>query len=92
MYWARGQTVRLGTRQEWVGSLLRVSRASLDGAREFAKRRLRLAGRLLGVAERFTRRRFAEGIGKLARNTSGDRRRKTGDSLLEIPKVAGMRE
>ncbi|RWW45451.1 hypothetical protein BHE74_00048702, partial [Ensete ventricosum] len=52
MHWAEVQTVRLGTRQECVKSLLRVSGACLDRAREFARRRLRLAGRLSGVAER----------------------------------------
>ncbi|RWW71270.1 hypothetical protein BHE74_00020992 [Ensete ventricosum] len=37
---------------EGIGSLLRVSGACQDGAREFAKRKLRLTGRLSGVAEK----------------------------------------
>ncbi|RZS21766.1 hypothetical protein BHM03_00054448, partial [Ensete ventricosum] len=113
MHWAEVQTVRLGTRQECVKSLLRVSGACLDRAREFARRRLRLAGRLSGVAERLAgswgglddvvgahrkfARRFTEGIGKLARNTSGDRRRKTvrltvGDSEEEEEGAAAGRK
>ncbi|RWV85563.1 hypothetical protein GW17_00052637 [Ensete ventricosum] len=82
--------MRLGTRQECVGSSLRVSGAYQDGTREFAERTPRLAGRLLGVAEKLARSwndlvidvlaimiDFAKGIGKIARNTPGDRRRKT---------------
>ncbi|RWW61413.1 hypothetical protein BHE74_00031527 [Ensete ventricosum] len=42
----------LGTHLELVGSLPRVSGACQDGAREFAGRRPRLAGRLSGVAEK----------------------------------------
>ncbi|RRT60315.1 hypothetical protein B296_00026159 [Ensete ventricosum] len=94
-----------GVRQE----LTRVSRVYQDGAREFTRRRSRLARRLSGVAEKLTgsltmtramklqpddgpgsslsigpgfgrcsrissefARRFAEGIGKLDRNTQGD--------------------
>ncbi|RWW61420.1 hypothetical protein BHE74_00031501 [Ensete ventricosum] len=44
--------MRLGTRQEYVGSTPRVSRVCYDGAREFARRKSRLAGRLSGVAEK----------------------------------------
>ncbi|RWV94067.1 hypothetical protein GW17_00043432 [Ensete ventricosum] len=44
--------MRLGTRQECVGSTPRVSRVCYDGAREFARRKSRLAGRLSGVAEK----------------------------------------
>ncbi|RZR89974.1 hypothetical protein BHM03_00017792 [Ensete ventricosum] len=44
--------MRLGTHLELVGSLPRVSGACQDGAREFAGRRPRLAGRLSGVAEK----------------------------------------
>ncbi|RWV81582.1 hypothetical protein GW17_00056979 [Ensete ventricosum] len=79
----------LGTRLECVGSLPRVSGACQDGAREFAERRPRLAERLSGVTENLTEsweglddamrahREFDEGIGKIARNTLGDRKRKT---------------
>ncbi|RWV79995.1 hypothetical protein GW17_00058790 [Ensete ventricosum] len=49
------ELMRLGTRQECVRSSPRVSRACQDGAREFAKRRPRLVGRLLGVAEKLAR-------------------------------------
>ncbi|RWV90229.1 hypothetical protein BHE74_00032704 [Ensete ventricosum] len=107
--------MRLGTRQECVGSSPRVSGVYQDGAREFAGRRSRLAERLSGVFEKlagrltmtgamelqlddgprsslsiepgFRRcsgisskfaRRFVEGIGKLAGNTPGDRRKKIG--------------
>ncbi|RRT39871.1 hypothetical protein B296_00000662 [Ensete ventricosum] len=44
--------MRLGTRQECVGSSPRVSGVCQDGAREFTGRRPRLVGRLSGVAER----------------------------------------
>ncbi|RRT71805.1 hypothetical protein B296_00019962, partial [Ensete ventricosum] len=44
--------MRLGTRQECVGSSLRVSGVYQDGAREFARRRPRLTGRFSGVAEK----------------------------------------
>ncbi|RWV87801.1 hypothetical protein BHE74_00031720 [Ensete ventricosum] len=44
--------MRLGTRQECVGSLPRVFGACQDGAREFARRRPRLVGRLSVVAEK----------------------------------------
>ncbi|RZS09403.1 hypothetical protein BHM03_00040480 [Ensete ventricosum] len=52
MHWVGVRTVRLGTHQECIGSLPRVSGACLDGIREFARRRSRLVGRLSGVAER----------------------------------------
>ncbi|RRT75626.1 hypothetical protein B296_00006349 [Ensete ventricosum] len=44
--------MRLGTRQECIGSSPRVSGACQDGAREFTRRRPRLAERLSGVAEK----------------------------------------
>ncbi|RWW71189.1 hypothetical protein BHE74_00021100 [Ensete ventricosum] len=44
--------MRLGTCQECVGSSLRVLGAYQDGAREFARRRPKLVGRLSGVAEK----------------------------------------
>ncbi|RWW02380.1 hypothetical protein BHE74_00045186 [Ensete ventricosum] len=44
--------MQLETRLECIGSLLRVSRACQDGTREFTERRLRLARRLSGVAEK----------------------------------------
>ncbi|RWW00982.1 hypothetical protein GW17_00036012 [Ensete ventricosum] len=52
MHRAGVRTMRLGNRQESVGSSLRVSGVCQDGAREFVRRRSRLAGRLSGVAER----------------------------------------
>ncbi|RWW49701.1 hypothetical protein BHE74_00044091 [Ensete ventricosum] len=48
----RVRTMRLGTHQECIGSLLRVSGAYQDGAREFTGRRLRLVERLSRVVER----------------------------------------
>ncbi|RRT34130.1 hypothetical protein B296_00039695 [Ensete ventricosum] len=56
--------------------------ACQDGVRKFARRRPRLVERLSRVAEKLVgmgfrlefARRFAEGIGKLDRNTSGDHR------------------
>ncbi|RWV93679.1 hypothetical protein GW17_00043852 [Ensete ventricosum] len=42
----------LGTRQECVGSLPRVSGDCQDDIKEFARRRSRLVGRLSGVAEK----------------------------------------
>ncbi|RWV76839.1 hypothetical protein GW17_00062438 [Ensete ventricosum] len=44
--------MRLGTRQECVGSSPRVSGVCQDGVREFARRKLRLTGRLSMVAEK----------------------------------------
>ncbi|RRT68888.1 hypothetical protein B296_00032601 [Ensete ventricosum] len=44
--------MRLGTHQECSGSSSRVSRVCQDGVREFARRRLRLTGRLPRVAEK----------------------------------------
>ncbi|RZR85712.1 hypothetical protein BHM03_00012732 [Ensete ventricosum] len=44
--------MRLGIRQECIGSSLRVSGACQDCTREFAKRRSRLIRRLSGVAEK----------------------------------------
>ncbi|RWW61159.1 hypothetical protein BHE74_00031807 [Ensete ventricosum] len=44
--------MHLGTYQECVGSSPRVSGVCQDGAKEFAKRRPRLTGRLSGVAEK----------------------------------------
>ncbi|RZR89928.1 hypothetical protein BHM03_00017737 [Ensete ventricosum] len=81
--------MRLGTHQECVGSLSRVSEVCQDGTKEFAKRRQRLTRRLSGVAEKLVgsrdddavgsrrkfARRFAEGIGKLAGNAKGDHRK-----------------
>ncbi|RRT68614.1 hypothetical protein B296_00024736 [Ensete ventricosum] len=85
--------MQLGTCQEYVGSSPWVSGACQDGAREFDRRRPRLAGRLSRVAEKLVEsweglddadeaslefvRRFVEGFGKLARNMLGDHRRKT---------------
>ncbi|RWV82990.1 hypothetical protein GW17_00055466 [Ensete ventricosum] len=94
--------MRLETRYEYIGSSSRVSGVYQDGAREFTRRRPRLARRLSGVAEKLAgndgprsnlsigpgfggcsgilpkfARRFAEGIGKLAGNTPGNRRKKT---------------
>ncbi|RRT68858.1 hypothetical protein B296_00025049 [Ensete ventricosum] len=48
--------MRLETLQECIGSSLRVSGVCQDGAREFARRRPKLIGRLLGVAEKLARR------------------------------------
>ncbi|RZS18353.1 hypothetical protein BHM03_00050604 [Ensete ventricosum] len=47
--------MRLGTRQECIGSSPRVSGACQDGVREFARRRPRLIGRLSGVVETLAR-------------------------------------
>ncbi|RWV90314.1 hypothetical protein BHE74_00019445 [Ensete ventricosum] len=85
--------MRLGTCQEYVGSSPWVSGACQDGAREFGRRRPRLAERLSVVAEKLAEsweglddadgarlefvRRFVEGFGKLARNMPRDHRRKT---------------
>ncbi|RZS22203.1 hypothetical protein BHM03_00054941 [Ensete ventricosum] len=55
--------------------LVKVSGACQDGAREFAKRRPRLAIRLSGVVKNLIG--SWEGIRKITRNTLGDRRRKT---------------
>ncbi|RWW11030.1 hypothetical protein GW17_00025389 [Ensete ventricosum] len=92
--------MRLGTRQECIGSSLRVSGVCQDGAREFARRRPRLVRRLLRVVKKLTgsydglvmdfARRFTEGIGKLARNMSGDCRKKTIGLTARIPEATGL--
>ncbi|RRT50810.1 hypothetical protein B296_00037124 [Ensete ventricosum] len=66
------RTMRLGTRQECIESSPRISGACQVDARKFVRRRPRLAGRLSGVAEK-----LVGSIGKIVRNTPGDRRRKT---------------
>ncbi|RWW56590.1 hypothetical protein BHE74_00036682 [Ensete ventricosum] len=80
----RGLDDAVGNWPGVAGSSLRVSGAGQDGAREFARRRSRLAGRSLGVlgqgledaegTRREFARRFVEGIRKLARNMPGDHR------------------
>ncbi|RWV78211.1 hypothetical protein GW17_00060852 [Ensete ventricosum] len=93
----------------------RLSGVCQDGAREFARRRPRLTGRLLGVAKKlagndgprsslsigsgfgrysgispeFTRR-FAEGIGKLAGNMSGDCRKNTIGLIVRMSEATGL--
>ncbi|RWV84388.1 hypothetical protein GW17_00053897 [Ensete ventricosum] len=67
--------MRLGTCMECVESLSRVSGSCQDGVREFVSKRPKLSGRLSGAAEKLAG--SWEGIEKIARNTSGDRRRKT---------------
>ncbi|RWW38327.1 hypothetical protein BHE74_00056448 [Ensete ventricosum] len=83
---ARIRKMWLGTHLECVRSSPRVLGACKDGAREFAGRRLRLTERLSGDwtiwwelsgSSLGLRQDFTEGIGKIARNTSGDRQRKT---------------
>ncbi|RWW44186.1 hypothetical protein BHE74_00050077 [Ensete ventricosum] len=64
--------IRLGTRLECVESSPRVSGPCQDDAREFIGRRPRLVEILSGVAER-----LARSIRKIARNTLGDRQKKT---------------
>ncbi|RWV80059.1 hypothetical protein GW17_00058718 [Ensete ventricosum] len=68
--------MRLGTRLERIGSLPRVLGACQDSAREFVERRPRLAGRLSGVSEKLEVDLWPC-IKKIARNTLGDRQRKT---------------
>ncbi|RRT47986.1 hypothetical protein B296_00031691 [Ensete ventricosum] len=92
----------LGTHMKCVGSSLTVSGVCQDGAREFAEKRLRLTERLSGEAEKLTgslegsndtvgaRWEFAEGIGKLIRNTSGDCRRKTIKLTGRMPEVVEL--
>ncbi|RRT32514.1 hypothetical protein B296_00023646 [Ensete ventricosum] len=46
-------------------------------------------GRCSGILPEFARR-FAEGIGKLAGSTSGDRRKKTGGLAVRMSEVAGL--
>ncbi|RRT80388.1 hypothetical protein B296_00013876 [Ensete ventricosum] len=55
----------VGTRQECVGSLSRVSRVFQDGAREFARRRSRLAKKLSGVAKKLAGRLTMTGVMEL---------------------------
>ncbi|RWW11342.1 hypothetical protein GW17_00025053 [Ensete ventricosum] len=78
-----------------VGSSSWLLGACQDGAREFVGRRPRLTERLSRVAEKLAR------VGKvlkwiciekIARNTLGDRRRKTVRLPQGMPEVAGLRE
>ncbi|RZS15254.1 hypothetical protein BHM03_00047067 [Ensete ventricosum] len=57
--------MQLGTRQECVGSSPRVSGVCQDSAREFARRRPRLARRLSGVSEKLVGRLTMIGAMKL---------------------------
>ncbi|RWW38950.1 hypothetical protein BHE74_00055768 [Ensete ventricosum] len=94
--------MHLGTRQECVRSSPRVSGVCQDGAREFAKRRSRLTGRLSRVAEKLARsrdglvmdilftRRFAKGIEKLAGNAKVDRWEEDQTTYHKIAGVYGM--
>ncbi|RWW32347.1 hypothetical protein GW17_00002981 [Ensete ventricosum] len=91
--------MRLETRQDYVGSSLRVSGVYQDGVREFARRRSRLAERLSRVAEKLTGSydslvmdvwRFVEGIGKLAGTIPRDRRKKTVRLTTKMTEVAGL--
>ncbi|RWV85867.1 hypothetical protein GW17_00052303 [Ensete ventricosum] len=93
--------MRLGTHLECIGRSLNVSRACQDGAREFVGRKLRLVGRLSGVAERLAEndvvgphwkfaRRFIEGIGKLAGNTLKYRQKKTKRLITRMPEAVGL--
>ncbi|RWW60636.1 hypothetical protein BHE74_00032360 [Ensete ventricosum] len=79
----------VGNRQERVRSSLRVSGVYQDSAKEFARRRPRLVGRLSGVAEKLAGR-----IEKLTGNMSGDYRKKTIGliaRMLEVARLAGVR-
>ncbi|RWW51220.1 hypothetical protein BHE74_00042450 [Ensete ventricosum] len=64
--------MQLETRLKCVGSSLRASGAWQDGTKAFTGRRLRLVGRLSGIAEK-----LARSIGKIARNMLGDHQRRT---------------
>ncbi|RRT47833.1 hypothetical protein B296_00008520 [Ensete ventricosum] len=77
----------LGTRQECVGSLPRVSGVYQDGAKEFAKRRPRLTGRLSDVAEKFVRN---DAVGS-RRSSLGDLSKGSRSSLGTHQKITGKR-
>ncbi|RWV82097.1 hypothetical protein GW17_00056433 [Ensete ventricosum] len=93
--------MRLGTRQECVGSSPRVSRVCQNSVREFVKRRPRLAKRLSGLGIepssddavgsrwKFTRR-FAEGIGKLAGTRREIAGKKTGGLTARLSEITGV--
>ncbi|RZS25163.1 hypothetical protein BHM03_00058320 [Ensete ventricosum] len=75
--------MRLGTRQECVGSSSRVSKVCQDSAREFARRRTRLDRRLSGVAEKLIGNdwpRSSLGIEPGSDDAVGSRRNSLGDS------------
>ncbi|RWW71693.1 hypothetical protein BHE74_00020545 [Ensete ventricosum] len=80
-------------RVDAVGNSLGVRRElaegieSLPGWRKGVRqKKSRLAGRLSGV----TKKRFIEGIRKLAGSTLGDHRKKTGWLAARIPEVTGL--
>ncbi|RWW58226.1 hypothetical protein BHE74_00034930 [Ensete ventricosum] len=86
--------MRLGTRQECVGSSSRVSGVCQDGAREFTRRRPRLAGRLSGEAEKLAGTdglRSSLGIGLGLDNAVGSHRSSLGDSLKGLRSSLGTR-
>ncbi|RWW44771.1 hypothetical protein BHE74_00049445 [Ensete ventricosum] len=77
--------------------VLQIKENYQDSAREFARRRPRLAGKLSGVTENLVgssddtvgsrwkfARRFTEGIGKLAKNAKGDCREEDRRTYREI--------
>ncbi|RWV99846.1 hypothetical protein GW17_00037230 [Ensete ventricosum] len=76
--------MRLGTPQECVESSSRVSGACQDGAREFARTRLRLTGRLSGIAEKLT-----GSIGPGSDNAVGSRRKFARRFVEGIKKLTG---
>ncbi|RZS00994.1 hypothetical protein BHM03_00030793 [Ensete ventricosum] len=82
--------MRLGTRQECIGSSPRVSGVCQDGAREFARRRLRLTRRLSGLAEKLIGRDSPKGSGKLVGNTLGDRQKKIERLIARMREAIGL--
>ncbi|RWW45764.1 hypothetical protein BHE74_00048365 [Ensete ventricosum] len=86
------ESMQLGTHQECAGNSSRVSGACRDRAKEFARRRLRLAGRLSGVAEKLTGRDSPKGSGSLL----GTHREITGEKTIRLaasmPEVIGLAE
>ncbi|RWV82446.1 hypothetical protein GW17_00056055 [Ensete ventricosum] len=84
--------MRLGTRQECVGSSPRVSGVFQDGAREFAKRRPKITERLSRVAEKLAGNdepRYSLGIRPSSDDAVGSRRKFARRFAEGIGKLAG---
>ncbi|RRT60002.1 hypothetical protein B296_00004019 [Ensete ventricosum] len=87
--------MRLGTRQECVGSSSWVSGVCQDSAREFARRRPRLAERLSGVVEKIAGNngpRSSLGIGPSLDDAVGFRREFARRFTEGIEKLLGTRQ
>ncbi|RWV77225.1 hypothetical protein GW17_00061980 [Ensete ventricosum] len=84
--------MRFATRQECIESSPRVSGVCQDSAREFARKRPRLAGRLSGVTEKLVGRDSPKGSGSLLGTRREIAGRRPEDSPQECRRLPDWRE